>query len=268
MKGTPVQRTLLTMSIGIAVLMSACGGGGDSADVTTTLAAPTTTTTAPATTTTTEPPTTTTTEPEPAAPTVEELADMIVLESGFFGTDWEEVPQTDSDFSYGSIDGCQFLADLIDADGHTVEAESPSFGQFDTEIEHDVRVYPRAETAIDVVLAWTQAPTLDCLLEGTRVQAQESLDNGELAPFTGVDFEITRYDDLVGEPRFTRFEVINTLSGPDGEVVIVIDIYLMQVGRSVSRVLITTPTSSWDQTDQLLDVILQRMVAADEADTA
>ncbi len=261
-----MNRHLATVSIVIAVLVSACGGGSDSAEVTTTVAASTSTTSPPSTTTTSVPPATTTTEPEPAVPTVEELADMVVLESGFFGTDWDEVPQTDSDFSYASIAGCEFLVGLIDADGNEVEAESPSFSQFDTEIEHDVRVYADAETAIDVVVAWAQDPVLECLLQGAQGQAQESLDGGELAPFTAVDFDITRYDDLVGEPRFTRFEVLNTLSSPEEELLIVIDIYLLQVGRSVSRVVVTNPGQSWDQTDQLLDVVFERMVAADEAD--
>jgi hypothetical protein len=193
---------------------------------------------------------------------------LIVLESGFFGADWEEVPQTESDFEYATIEGCAFLDEMADADGHLVEAESPVFSQLDTEIEHDVRVYADDAAATDVVLAWTVDQALQCLIEGARSQAQEALDSGELAGFTTVDFDALRFDDLVGEPRVTNFEIETTLTGPDAEVVIFVDIYLMQVGRSVSRVEVTNPDALWDGTEQLLAEVANRMTTADQADAS
>ena len=254
----------LEIRVTVAAAMLVAGCGGDTAAVTSTTS-PTTTTQVPNTT-TTEPPTTTTTEALPAPPTVDELAAMIVLESGFFGPDWDEVPQTESDFSYAVVEGCAFVDTLNDADGNLAEAKSPQFSQADTGIEHDVRVYATTEDAIDVVVAWAQDPALECTLEGARTQAQESLDRGELAPFTGVDFDITRYDDLVGEPRVTNFEVMTTLSSSEQEAVIFVDIYFVQYGRFVSRVEVTSPDTLWSQTDQLLDAVLDRMHAADTAD--
>lgn len=92
------------------------------------------------------------------------------------------------------------------------------------------------------------------------------MDSGELAPFTGVNFGITRLDNVVGEPRVTNFEITTTLSSPDDELVLITDIYLMQVGRSVSRVLIQNPATTWGQTNQLLEAIFERMSQADLAD--
>lgn len=269
----------------MALLASGCGGGDDAADdaettttavAATTTEAPTTTTTEPPTTTTTEAPTTTTTEPptttttEPEALTDEQLAELIVLESGFFGSEWdEEARSTEPPFDYTTIDGCAFLNELRDADGNLLEVESPEFSQFDTLIEHDVRVYPDAETAIDVVVAWTQDPVLQCTLDGGIAEAQEDLDAGELGPFVAVDFEINRFDDLVGEPRVTNFEVMNTLTANDeSQVVVFVDIYFLQVGRAVSRLLVTNPDALWEPTDRLLDEIVGRMQNADAADDA
>jgi hypothetical protein len=280
MRGHVVRRVLLSM-VAVGLLASGCGGGDDSAVVaeTTTTAAPTTTTEAPTTaaptttteaptttTTTTEAPTTTRTEVEPL--TDEQLAELIVLESGFFGTDWDEEPQTGSAFDYTTLDGCGFLNDLRNADGSLIEVESPEFSQFDTQIEHDVRIYPDVETAIDVVVAWAQDPVLQCTLDGAITQAQASLDAGELAPFNAVDFDINRFDDLVGEPRVTNFEIMNTLTSDDDEVVIFVDTYFMQAGRAVSLIVVTNPDALWAPTDQLLEEVFDRMTRADEADNS
>ncbi len=274
-----MQRVLLTI-VAAALLASGCGGGTDSAVVAetttttvevTTTAAPTTTTEAPTTTTlatTTEAPTTTTAEPEPELLTDEQFADQIVLESGFFGTEWDEEPQTESPFDFSSLDGCGFLNDLRDADGNLIEVQSPEFSQLDTEIEHDVRIYPDTETAIDVVVGWAQDAVLQCTLDGAITQAQASLDAGELAPFNAVDFDINRFDDLVGEPRITNFEIMNTLTSDDAEVVIFVDMYFMQVGRAVSRILVTNPDALWEPTDQLLEEVFDRMTRADDADNS
>lgn len=276
------MQRVLRLVVAMALLATACGGS-DATEVaeatTTTLestttdapttAAPTTTTTEAPTTTTTTAPTTTeaTTTTVAAALTEADLAEFIVLESGFFGADWDEEPQTDSSFDYSTLDGCGFLNDLRDADGKLAEVESPEFSQFDTRVEHSVRVYPDTETAIDVVVAWAQEPVLQCTLDGAIAQAQTALDAGELAPFTAVDFEINRFDDLVGEPRVTNFEIMNTLTSEDGdELVLFVDLYFLQVGRAVSRVSITNPDALWESTDQLLDEVFGRMTSADEAD--
>lgn len=279
MTGNSMQRVLLPVVVA-ALLASGCGGGSDpavvaetttTAVVTTTTAAPTTTTeapttTAPTTTTTTAAPTTTSTDPELL--TDGQFAELIVLESGFFGTEWDEEPQTDSAFDYSSLDGCGFLDNLRNADGSLIEANSPVFSQLDTEIEQAVRIYPDVETAIDVVVAWAQDPVLQCTLDGAITQAQASLDAGELAPFNAVDFDINRFDELVGEPRVTNFEIMNTLTSDDGEVVIFLDMYFMQVGRAVSRVLVTNPDALWEPTDRLLEEVLDRMTRADDADNS
>lgn len=281
MRDNILKRIFVPVAV-MALLASGCGGGDESADdaattttavaatttaaPTTTTEAPTTTTTEPPTTTTTEPPTTTTTEPE--ALTDEQLAALIVLESGFFGAEWEEEARSsEPPFDYTAVDGCAFLNELRDADGNLLEVESPEFSQFDTSVEHDVRVYPDAETAIDVVVAWAQDPVLQCTLDGAISEAQADLDAGELGPFVAVDFEINRFDDLVGEPRVTNFEVMNTLTADDeSQVVVFVDIYFMQVGRAVSRLLVTNPDALWEPTDRLLDEIFDRMTAAEEAD--
>jgi len=278
MRGIVVRRVLLLVVVA-AFVASGCGGGDDSAvvaettttTVVATTVAPTTTTTVAPTTTTTEAPTTTTEAPtttttEPELLTDGQLAELIVLESGFFGAGWDEEPQTESDFDYSSLDGCGFLNDLRTADGNLIEVESPEFSQLDTQIEHDVRVYPDVETAIDVVVAWAQDSVLQCTLDGATTQAQVSLDAGELAPFNAVDFDITRFDDLVGEPRVTNFEIMNTLTSEDDEVVIFVDIYFVQVGRAVSRILFTNPDALWESTDQLLEEVFDRMIRADETD--
>ncbi len=266
MRGIVVRRVLLLVVVA-AFVASGCGGGDDSAvvaettttTVVATTAAPTTTTT-----TTTEAPTTTTIDSELL--TDGQLAELIVLESGFFGAGWDEEPQTESDFDYSSLDGCGFLDDLRTADGNLIEVESPEFSQFDTQIEHDVRVYPDVETAIDVVVAWAQDSVLQCTLDGATTQAQVSLEAGELVPFNAVDFDISRFDDLVGEPRVTNFEIMNTLTSEDEEVVIFVDIYFVQVGRAVSRILFTNPDVLWGSTDQLLEEVFDRMIRADDAD--
>jgi hypothetical protein len=272
MRGNIVQRVLLPV-VAAALLVSGCGGGDDSAvvaetttaTVVATTAAPTTTTEAPTTVVaTTEAPTTTTTDPELL--TDEQLAELIVLESGYFGTGWDEEPQTESAFDYTSLDGCGFLNDLRTADGNLIEVESPEFSQLDTQIDHDVRIYPDVETAIDVVVAWAQDPVLQCTLDSALTEAQESLDAGELAPFNAVDFDINRFDDLVGEPRITNYEIMNTLTSDDDEVVIFVDIYVIQVGRAVSRILFTNPDALWESTDQLLEEVFDRMTRADDAD--
>ncbi len=268
----------------VALALVACGGGDDSTSETTTTEAPTTTTTeAETTTTTTRAPTTTTTEAETTTTTTEaptttteaepelldddELAGLIVLEPGFFGADWDEQAQDDSEFDYSTVEGCSFVNDLRDDDGSTTELQSPDFRQLDTRIEHDVRVYADVEAAIDVVVAWATDATLACRLDGATAQAQAALDGGELEPFTDVSFDITRFDDLVGEPRVTNYEITNTLTSPDGDLVLIIDQYFIQVGRAVSRLAIQNPDRLWGSTDQLLAEIFERMVAADEAET-
>ncbi|MDH3538948.1 MAG: hypothetical protein OEP52_03045 [Acidimicrobiia bacterium] len=262
-----MPRHYLTAAILVAALVGGCGGDDSAEPSTTTVPAPTTTSEATTTTTTAPVPTTTTTT-EPPPPTDEELAEMIMLESGFFGPDWDELAQTESDFTYEVIEGCEFVEVLAEADGFAFEAESPEFSQLDTEIEHDVRIYPDAENATDVVLAWAEDATLNCVLEAARLQAQEGLDRGELAPYTSVDFDLTRFDNVVGEPRVTNIEMKSTFSSPDDELVLFIDVYTIQVGRSVSRIVIRNPDAVWDQTDQLLDVVVDRMLAADAADTS
>ena len=160
------------------------------------------------------------------------------------------------------------LNDLRDADVNLIEVESPEFSQLDTQIEHDVRIYPDIETAIDVVVAWAQDPVLQCTLDGAITQAQASLDAGELDPFNAVDFDMNRFDDLVGEPRITNFEIMNRLTSDDDEVVIFVDIYFIQVGRAVSRILVTNPDALWASTDQLLEEVFGRMTRADDADNS
>jgi hypothetical protein len=204
-----------------------------------------------------------------APPTDAELAESIVLEPGFFGADWEEVVDDDDDsFDYSTITGCEFMDVLRDDDGSLVEAESVEFSQFDTTVQHDVRVYPDPETAIDVVAAWTQQAVLDCLVAGAETEGQAAFDAGVMEPFTAADFNITRYDDIVGEPRLTNFEIVTTLSGPDLEQVLLLDVWFMQVGRSVSRLEFQNPDAVWEPSTDVLDIVFERMVAADAADSA
>lgn len=273
-----MQRVLL-LAVAAALLASGCGGS-DATEVaetttttlvstttseapTTSTAAPTTTTAAPTTTTTTEAPTTTVAD----FLTEAQLAESIVLESGFFGFEWDEEPQSDSSFDYSSLEGCSLFNDLRDADGNLVEVDSPEFSQFNTRVDHSVRIYADTESAIDVVVAWAQDSVLQCTLDGAVAQAQVSLDANELLPFTAVDFDINRFDDLIGEPRVTNFEITNTLSNDDGEeLVLIVDLYFMQVGRAVSRVSVTNQDTLWEPTERLLEEVHERMTNADEAD--
>jgi len=72
---------------------------------------------------------------------------------------------------------------------------------------------------------------------------------------------------LSHEPRITNFEIMNTLTSDDGEeLVLFVDMYSMQVGRAMSRVLVTNPDALWASTDQLLDEVFGRMTRADDAD--
>lgn len=260
-----VRNLLATMGV---LAVAACGGGTEASPPsivpTPTTEAPSSTTTEPTTTesTTTEPTTTTTTPPPPSE---DEVAAGIVLPSGFFGEEWSEEARSESDFAYASIEGCEFVDGLTDADGNLAEAESPTFSQFDTEIEHDVRVYTSVGHATDVVLAWAEDATIQCLADGAESQAQADLDAGELEPFTEYAFEIQVFEDHIGEPRVTNIEIANTLTGPDVEVLVYVDVYFVQVGRTVSRLEIVNPDSPWSQSAELLEVIVERMASTDPA---
>ncbi len=202
------------------------------------------------------------------APTVEELAQLIVMEPGFFGVDWMEEVDDSESFDYSSSAGCEFMNELTQNDGSLVEAESPEFSQLDTNVQHDVRVYDNVEAAIDVVVAWSQQTVLDCLVVAAETDGQAAFDAGQMEPFTGADFVMNRFDDLVGEPRLVNFEITTTLTGPDLEQILLVDVWFMQVGRSISRIQVGNPDALWEPTGDVLDVIFERMVAADELDSA
>lgn len=255
------RNLLVTMGV---VVVAACGGESEASPPS---ILPTPTTELPSSTTTesttTESTTTEATTTPP--PTEEELAAGIVLPTGFFGDDWSEEARTESDFAYAGIDGCDVVDGLTDADGNLAEAESPTFSQLDTEIEHDVRVYTSVGHATDVVLAWAEDTVIQCLADGARVQAQDDLDAGELDPFTEYSVEIQVFEDHIGEPRVTNIEIANTLTGPEVEVLVYVDVYFVQVGRTVSRVEIVNPDAPWAQSAQLLDAIVERMATIDPA---
>ena len=73
---------------------------------------------------------------------------------------------------------------------------------------------------------------------------------------------------MVGFIRPFFFEIMNTLTSDDDEVVVFVDIYFMQVGRAVSRILDTNPDAVWEPTDQLLEEVFDRMTRGDDADNS
>jgi hypothetical protein len=194
---------------------------------------------------------------------LEAAAQAALLTIEDMGSAWSQSPQTESTVDYRAIEGCGPVADLVDNDGHLIEAESSSFALSDVEVEQTVRIYTDPQTAVDVIVAWGEQLTLDCSVAGAEVSASEAFASGELAPFEEIQFDLQAFQDLDGEPRFTNLQVTNTLLAPeDVQLVLINDLYLIQVGPMVSAVEIISPDTTWADTPALLDIVTGRMNAA------
>ncbi len=267
MAGRTTSKRYLAGLVVAALIVAGCGGGDDDSSAaetsstvessTTTVAEATTTTAAETTTTTAE---TTTTE----SPTVgaEAIAEASLLTVEDLGIGWTEEPDDNSDPDYSQVPGCEFMVELVENDGRLTEADSSEFVQGDVSIEQSVRVYADVATATDVVLAWAELSVRECIVDAIEVEVGEALTSGELAPFEGATFDLLLFDDHVGEPRVTNLELTTVFTGPDIELTVVADLYLIQVGEVVSAITITTPDAVWDARIPVLDEVVAKMNAA------
>lgn len=187
------------------------------------------------------------------------VAESVLLTTEELGVGWTEAPATESLVDYATVAGCEFMVDLVDSDGFAAEAESGDFSMGDIGVDHSVRVYPSADVATDVVLQWAEQATVDCVVAGAEQGAQAAFDSGDLAPFEGVEFDLQAYNDHVGEPRITNLELTNTLTGPEGTLVLINDRYFLQVGNIVSNVGFLSPDGLWDGRDAVLQLVVQKM---------
>lgn len=144
--------------------------------------------------------TTTTTEAAATGTSPGSIAEAVVLTSDDFEDGWAEQRPTPSTVDYSGIEGCEFVGDLVDADGFLAEVDSPEFTMGDITVEHSVRVYADAATATDIVLVWAEQSTVDCVVAGAEQAAGADLDSGELAPFEEVEFNLQAFEDHVGSP--------------------------------------------------------------------
>lgn len=205
---------------------------------------------------------TTTTEAASAEGSFQTTAEAVVLRSGDFDAGWEEGPQPPPTVDYRIIDGCEYVGDLVEADGSLAQADSSEFTLGDITVDHSVRVYADIQAATDIVLQWAEQATVDCVVRGAEQAAGAALESGELAPFEEVDFSLQAFDDHVGEPRVTNLELTSTLSGPGQQLVMINDQYFIQVGRIASRVRVLSPDTPWEGTQAVLDLVTERMIAA------
>ena len=294
-KSSLLRARLAPVLAAIALVASACGGSPDFSATsvpttttetpeatttgpttttapTTTTEAPTTTTEAPTTTTTTEAPTTTTAALEVLDPEADpdviaaSLAELIVLEPGFFGEDWTEAPDDGESFDYTQLPGCAFMEDLFDESTVLADVESPMFSQNNTSVTHQLRVHPTQERASEFIDRLIQQDVLDCLVGAGEFDFRELLESGELAPFTGADFTIQRAEQLIDGTRTVQFTIETTFTAPDMEVLLVVEFWYLQQGRSVSLLGVTNLEAPWSLTPDLLMVIAERMQDADGQD--
>lgn len=191
------------------------------------------------------------------------VAESALLTVEDFGPDWGESPRTPSDVDYAAIDGCQVVDDLINNDGHLAEAESNEFASGDITVDHSVRIYPDTQTAIDVMVAWSEQVVLNCIVAGAEEAAGEAFDAGELDPFEEVAFNLQAFEQFDTEPRFTNLELTNTLLAPDDvQLVIINNQYFIQVGNMLSQVGVLSPNTSWEETTTVLDLAVAKMAEA------
>ncbi len=208
--------------------------------------------------------TTTTTEATATEVSPETIAEAVVLQFSDFGVGWEEGPQTPTTVDYRIIEDCEYVGDLVEADGFLVEVDSPEFTMGDITVEHSVRVYADTQTATDIVLLWAEQTTVDCVVLGAEQAAGAAIESGELAPFDEVEFSLQAFEDHIGEPRLTNLELTNTLIAPDQQLVVINDQYFIQVGRIASRVGVLSPDTPWEGTQAVLELVVERMTAATE----
>ena len=189
----------------------------------------------------------------------EQAAQAVLLTGEDFDASWSEAPQTESEVDYGAISGCEFVGELVDNDGFVAEAESSEFSMGDIAVDHAVRVYPDAETAADIVFAWAEQATVDCVVAGAQQAAGAALEAGELGPVENVEFSLQAFEDFEGEPRVTNLELTNRLIAPDAELILINDQYFIQVGNLVSRVGVLSPDAPWESTPEVLQLVADRM---------
>lgn len=196
----------------------------------------------------------------------EAVGRSVLLTIDDLGDGWTEAPQTESTVDYSLIDGCQPIADLRDRDGHLVDVDSPEFASGDITVTHSVRIYPSDDAATAVVLAWAEQLAVDCVVTATEIFVNEAGVAGELDPYTEYNIDLQAYEDLAAEPRITNLELSTVLSATEEPNLIVInDQYFIQVGPMVSSFHVQSQDALWENTEALLDLVVNRMVEIDTA---
>jgi len=190
------------------------------------------------------------------------LADAALIQLDDLGDGWDESPREKTEERFEDVEGCAHIGDMVNNDGFVVEAASGEFTSDEVSLHQAVRVYSDTETASGVVLAWAEQTTAECIVKHGELIAETALNAGELAPYEQVGFELQVYEDHVGEPRISNLELTSTLTAPGHQVILIDDIYYIQVDHLVSVVSVTSNDAIWEQTADLVNVVAELMADA------